>query len=195
MPFVHGRVGTHLDFATFSGVLVGRYRNVFRNIDQNGAGTACFGNIESPAHGFGQILDVAHQEVVLYAWASNTHGVALLESVFTNGVRGHLAADDHHGNGVHVRGGNTSNRVGQAGAAGNQCNAYLVRRARISICRMHSRLLMTNKYVFEVVLLVDCVVNVQHGAARITENVVYALFGQAAHDDVGAIEFHMSVLS
>jgi hypothetical protein len=55
---------------------------------------------------------------------------------------------------------------------------------------MHGCLFVTNKNMLEVVLLVDCVVDVQHGAARITENVVYALFGQAAHDDVGAIEFH-----
>src|SRR5690606_31205423 len=56
--------------------------------------------------------------------------------------------------------------------------------------RVHSGLLVPNQDMLEIVLFVDCVVDVQHRAAGIAKNVVYARFGQAAHDDIGAIEFH-----
>ncbi|CFN64619.1 Uncharacterised protein [Bordetella pertussis] len=56
---------------------------------------------------------------------------------------------------------------------------------------MHGSLLVTHQNVLEFVLLENRVVDVKHRAARVAENVFHAFFGQAAHDDVGAIEFHV----
>jgi hypothetical protein len=44
--------------------------------------------------------------------------------------------------------------------------------------------------MLEFVLLENRVVNVEYSAAGIAENVFNAFIGQAAHDDIGAIEFH-----
>ena len=55
---------------------------------------------------------------------------------------------------------------------------------------MHGSLFMPNQDVFEFVLLVDCVVDVQHRAARITEDVLDALIRKATRDDIRAIEFY-----
>jgi hypothetical protein len=46
-----------------------------------------------------------------------------------------------------------------------------------------------------VFLLEDGVVNVKHGTAGITENVLYAFFFQTTDDDFCAGEFHDGILS
>lgn len=56
---------------------------------------------------------------------------------------------------------------------------------------MHGSLLVAHQDVLKLVLLENRVVDVEHRAAGIAENVFHALFGQAAHDDIGAIEFHV----
>ena len=52
---------------------------------------------------------------------------------------------------------------------------------------MHRCLLVTDKDVFEFVLLVDRVVNVEYSATGVTKDVFHALIRQATHDDVCAI--------
>src|SRR5690606_3365057 len=98
VPLGDRRVRAHLDFAATRRVLAGRYGDVLGDIDQDGPGAAGTRNVEGTAHGLGQILDVAHQEIVLHAGARDAHGVAFLEGVFANGRGGNLAAEDHHGN-------------------------------------------------------------------------------------------------
>ena len=51
---------------------------------------------------------------------------------------------------------------------------------------MDGGLLVANQYVLEFVLLEDGVVDVEDRAARIAEDVLDALFGQAAHDNLSA---------
>ena len=60
---------------------------------------------------------------------------------------------------------------------------------------MHGGLLVAHQDVFEIVLFVDCVVDVQYRAARVAKHVVYTFFGKATHDDIGAREFHVVFLS
>src|SRR3546814_18173073 len=54
------------------------------------------------------------QEILLDTRPCNANGVALLASIFADGGSGHLATDDHHGNGVHVSCGNTGDGIGKA---------------------------------------------------------------------------------
>jgi hypothetical protein len=62
---------------------------------------------------------------------------------------------------------------------------------------MNGRLLMANQHVLEFVLLENRVVNVENCAARLAEHMFDALFGETAHDDIGAGDFggHYKVLS
>ena len=54
-------------------------------------------------------------------------------------------------------------------------------------------LLMADQDMLEFVLLENRVVDVKHRAAGVAENVFHAFFGQAAHDDIGAIQFHVVI--
>jgi hypothetical protein len=47
--------------------------------------------------------------------------------------------------------------------------------------------------MLEFVLLENRVVDVKHRAAGVAENVFHAFIGQAAHDDIGAIQFHVVI--
>src|SRR3546814_16844983 len=98
------------------------------------------------------------QEILLDTRPCNANGVALLESIFADGGSGHLATDDHHGNGVHVSCGNTGDGSGQARTAGYQRNTDLVGRARLVVGRMDGSLLVANHHALAIVLLVDGVV-------------------------------------
>ena len=53
---------------------------------------------------------------------------------------------------------------------------------------MDRGLLMANQNVLEFVLLEDGVVDIQDGAAGLAEDVLDALFREAAHQDFGASE-------
>ena len=121
-----GRIGAHLDFATLGRVLAGGDGDVLGDIDQHRARPARARNMEGAAHGFGEVLDVSHQEVVLDAGAGDADRVTFLEGVFANGRSGHLAAQDHHGNGIHIGGGDACDSVGQTRATGHQCHTHLV---------------------------------------------------------------------
>src|SRR5690606_16666228 len=95
---------------------------------------------ESATHGLGEILDVAHQEVVLHAGAGDAHGVALLESVLSDGGRRNLTAEDHHRDGIHIGGGNARDGIRHAGTTGDQGHANLVGGTGIGICSVNGRL-------------------------------------------------------
>jgi hypothetical protein len=60
---------------------------------------------------------------------------------------------------------------------------------------MHRSLLVTNEYVLKPILLEDGVVNVENSAAGITEHMLDTLFGQTAHDNIGARDFRTHATS
>src|SRR5690606_17159624 len=97
---------------------------------------------------------------------------ALLESVLSDGGRRNLTAEDNHRDGIHIGGGNARDGIRHAGTTGDQGHANLVGGTGIGICSVNGRLFVAHQHVLEVVLLVDCVVDVQHCAAGIAEHVV-----------------------
>ncbi|KAG0770979.1 hypothetical protein G6F22_016901 [Rhizopus arrhizus] len=111
--------------------------------------------------------------------------------VSARSLTGHLPADDDHGDGIHIGGGDAGDGIGHARAAGHEADADLLRRARIGIGGVHGSLLVTNQDMLKFVLLEDSFVDVKNCAAGIAENEFHALIGQAAHDDIGAIHFHV----
>ena len=139
----------------------------FQDIDQHGAGTAGAGDEEGTAHGLGQVLDVAHQEVVLDAGTRDAHGVAFLEGILADVRSRHLAADDDHGDGVHVGGGDAGDGIGDARTAGHQAYAHFLRGARVRVGGVHGSLLVTHQNVLEFVLLEKIASDVKHRAARV----------------------------
>src|SRR4029453_16890146 len=81
-------------------------------------------------------------------------------------------------------------RIRDARSGGDQRHADLGRRARIAIRGMHGALLVAHENVLDLVLLEELVVDVEDRAARIAEDVLDALFLEAADDDFGTRELH-----
>ena len=73
-----------------------------------------------------ELGDVLHEEVVLDARARDAHGVAFLERILADRVRRHLAREDDHRNGVHVRRRDTGHGVRDARSRRHETNADLL---------------------------------------------------------------------
>ena len=195
MAFDHRVVGPHADglgivkLAAIAGDVLG-------HIDQHGAGTAGGGNVEGLFHGGRQVFDVLDQEIVFDTGSGDANGVAFLEGIQANGMRGHLTRDDDHGNRVHVGRGNTGHGIGQAWPAGHNADTGLFAGARIGVGCMNSRLLVSHQDVLDLVLLKDFVVDVEHGATGVAKKVLNLFFLETLHQDFCACHFHMwSVLN
>ena len=65
-------------------------------------------------------------------------------------------------------------------------HADLAGRARITFRRMHGALLVAHEDVLEAILLEQLVIDRQHGAARIAENMLDALVGESLKHHLGA---------
>ena len=98
----------------------------------------------------------------------------------------HLAGDADQGNRVHERVGKPGDGVGRAGARGDQENADLAGRTRITFRGVGRALLVAHENVAELVLMEDRVVDRQDRAARIAEDHLDALVLQRLDDHLRA---------
>ena len=89
--------------------------HVLRHIDHHRTRTAGGRDVECFVQHLGQIVDVAHQPVVLGAGPRDAHGVAFLEGIIADQVRRHLPGDAHQRNRIHQRVGQRCHHVGRTG--------------------------------------------------------------------------------
>jgi hypothetical protein len=89
-----------------------------------------------------------------------------------DGSRRHLAGHDHHGNAVHVGGGDAGDGIGHAGAGGDQGHAHITGGAGIAVGCVHGSLLVAHQYMLDRILLVECVINMKHRTAGVTPDVL-----------------------
>ncbi len=118
--------------------------------------------------------------------ARDAGGVGLLERVVADQVRGHLAGQADDRDAVHERVHQAGDRVGGARAAGDQHHADAAGAARVALGGVHGGLLVAHQDVADGVLLVERVVDRQHGAARVAEDDVHALVAQGTQQGVRA---------
>ena len=59
---------------------------------------------------------------------------------------------------------------------------------------MRGGLLVTDQDMAHVFLFEDCVIDVQHGTARVTPDVLHALVLECLNDDLGTTQFHLDDL-
>ena len=97
--------------------------DVFRHVDEDGAGAAGGGDVEGLAHGEGEVVGGHDEFVVLGAAAGDADGVAFLEGVGANGGGADLSGDADHGDGVHVGVHERGDQVGGGGAGGDHGDA------------------------------------------------------------------------
>ncbi len=98
--------------------------------------------------------------------AGDAGGVGLLKRVIADQMGGHLAGQADHRNAVHQRIREAGDRIGGAGAGGDQHHADLAGGPRIAFGRMHGRLFMPDQDMANMVLLEQRIVKRQNGAAR-----------------------------
>jgi hypothetical protein len=159
---------------------------VFRHVDDDRSRPAAGCDIEGLVQHLGEIVNIAHQPVVLGAGARDTHRVAFLERVVTDQMGRHLAGDADERNRVHQRIGERRYHVGGAGAGGHQHDAGLAGGARIAFCGVARALLVSHQDVLDLALLENLVIDRKHGAAGIAENVLHTMIDQRPHDHGGS---------
>jgi len=135
-----------------------------------------------------QVLDPFDQIVVLGARAGDADGVRLLEGVGADQMGRDLAGQDHQGDGIHQGVDDRGDGVGRAGARRRQHHAGLAGGAGVALRRVARALLVARQHVTQARLMKEGVIDRQHRAARIAEQVGYPLIHQGADDDLGARE-------
>ena len=160
--------------------------HVLRDVHHHRAGAAVLGDIEGLVQGAREVVHVPHQVIVLGAGAGDSHRVAFLEGVVADEVGRHLPGDADDRDGIHQRIGEAGDGIGGAGAGGDEHHADLAGGAGIALGRMHRRLLVAHQDVLDMVLVEQRVVDRQHRAARIAEDVLDALVGEGLDHHLGA---------
>ena len=186
MSLLHGVVGAHLHCRRIAERRTAE-RDVLRNIDHDRTRSPSARDVERLFHCQRQIANVLDEEVVLHDRSRDADRVAFLEGVEPDRVRRHLAGHDHHRNRVHVGGGDTSDGIRHPRTRSDECYSDLTRRPREAVCGMHCGLFVAHKHMLDRVLLVQRVIDVEHGAARVTPEVLDAFGLKAANQDFGSV--------
>ena len=137
-------------------------------------------------HDTGDIVCALDQIVVLGAGPGDAGGIRLLEGVVADQMGWHLAGKADDRDRIHQRVGQAGNRIGRTGPRGDEDDADLAGRARVTFRRVHGPAFLPHQEMAQLVLLEDFVIDRQHGSARIAENRIDALVDQGADDQGGA---------
>ena len=81
----------------------------------------------------GDVVGVLHQVAVLGEGRHGAGDIHLLEDIPPQQVGGDLPGNGHHGDGVHIGGGDAGGQVGGTGAAGGKAHAHLAGGSGIAV--------------------------------------------------------------
>ena len=171
-----------------SGRAVGRGadQHVLGQIDHHRPGPAAARDGEGLVHDARQIGAAADEVIVLGRLARDAGGVGLLERVVADQMRGHLPGQADDGDAVHQRVQQAGDRVGRTRTAGDQHHADTAGAARVALGSVHGGLFVTNEDMADGGLLVQRVIDRQHGAAGIAEDDIDTLVPQGVQQGVRA---------
>ena len=163
--------------------------DVLRDIDHDRTWPAARSDMERLVQHARQILDALDQIIMLGARPRDADGVAFLEGVVADQMGRHLAGDADQRDRIHQRVGEAGHRVGRARARGHQHAADFAGRARVAFRRVRRALLVPHQNVLDLVLREQRVVDRQHRAARIAEQMLHALIVERLDHHFGAGHF------
>ena len=166
-----------------AGLIIGDGRcHVLGDIHQDRSRPAGSGDLEGPADGIRQLVDILDDGAVFGNGHADAVDVDLLEGVLAQQVVGHVAGDGHHGNRIHIGGGDACDQVGGAGAAGGETYADLAGGSGVTVGRVGRALLMGRQDVGDLVtVLIQSVIYIEDRASRIAEYGIHALFLQTLY--------------
>ncbi len=184
----HRLIGAQFD--VFRIVVFGdRCRDIFRDINKDRARSSCLSNIKGFFNNRSKIAYVFNKEIVFYARSCDADNIDFLERVLSNRGRIDLTGKDNHRDTVRMCRRDAGYGVGRSGSARHQCDADFIGSSGVCVSRMNRALLVTNQNVFEFILFVNSIEDIQYAAARISEHVFNTFFCQSADKDVRAVEF------
>ena len=169
--------------------LHGRLGEVLRNVDQDWAGTAGRGDVESGRDGAGDVVGRLDEEVVLGDALGNTGDVTLLEGVGADRARGDLTGDDDQGRGVHVGVADGGHDVGRAGARGDHSHAGTAGGEGVALRHVAGALLVADEYVTDA-RVDQRVVDREDGATGQAEDNFDTFHLQALDEGLRASQLH-----
>ena len=148
------------------------------NVDEDGAGTAGGGDVESLLDDAGDVVGVLHQIAVLGEGSHGAGDVHFLEDIAAQQMAGDLTGDGHHGDGVHIGRGDAGDEVGCAGTGGDHTHAYLAADTGIAGGHVACVLLGAHEGIADFRMLLQGIYGGADGGAGITENVIDAFLQQ-----------------
>jgi len=157
--------------------------HILGDVDHHGAGAAGGRDAEGFLDGGGKIGRVFDEVIVLGAVARDADGVGLLKGVGANQAGRDLPGDDHQRDRIHPRIGNAGERIGRAGAGGDQHHARLAGRTGIAFGSMGRARFVAHEDMADRLIAEQLVIDRQHRATRIAEDIFHALLDQASHKD------------
>src|SRR5690554_436150 len=187
MPTRYRVIGAHLDlFRVDVLVTLGRGGHILGNVHHHRAGTSRRGQIKGLFQHFRNFARVLDREAVLHDRPGHADDVGFLESVLANQMTGDLATQHHHGNRIHVGGGNSGNRIGGTGAGGDQHDTGFARGTGITVGGVSRGLFVAHQDVLDLVLTEQRIINMQRSTARITINIFDAFILQESGNHIRA---------
>ena len=158
-------------------VMTARLEDVFRDIDEHGAGAAAGGDVEGFVNDLGEFGERLHHEVVLGGGAGDAEGVGFLKGVAADEFGVHLAGDGDEGDGIHHGVDEAGDEVGGAGAGGGAADAYFTGGAGVAFGGEAGVLFVADEDVFDVVI-VEGVIERDGDAAGVAEEYSRRLRGR-----------------
>ena len=168
------------------GVARGGDLHVLRDVDHDRTGATRGRDVERLVDRRAELGGILDQVIVLRTMPRDADGVRFLERVGPDQRGRHLAGDHDHRDRIHQRIGNAGNRVGRAGARGDEHHAGLAGRARVTLGGMRGGLLMANEDVLDPPRPEQRVVDWQHRATGVAEHDFHAEIAQRLDQDVGS---------
>jgi hypothetical protein len=132
---------------------------------------------------------VFHKVIMLGAMARDADSIGFLKRITADQARRHLSGDDDHRDRIHQCIGDACNDIGRAGAAGDEDNAGLSRRACIAFGSMRRTRFGTNEDMFDALLLEQRVIDGEHCTAGIAEHDFHAEIDKRLDEDFGSGQF------
>ena len=157
-------------------VVDGLGRNVLGDVHEYRAFAVAVGNTEGIAQSVFQILDAVYEVGVLGNRDDNIGNADFLECIPADEAVRNVGRNGDQWGAVHESGGDTGYQIGSARAAGGKAHACLSRSAAVTVRCVGGSLFVSRHDVSDLIaIFVEGIVEIQRGAARITEDGVNAM--------------------
>ena len=171
--------------------LTGIGRHVLGDIHQHRPRPSRPRNGKGPADRSRQIVHILHNIAVLGDGHGHPGDIHLLEGILSKQRKIHVTGDGHHGNRIHIRGGDPRHQIGRPRPAGSQAHAHLSRSPGIPVRGVGRPLLMGGQNMPDLpAVFIQSVIHIQDGSSRITKDGVHPLFLQTLHHDFRTCKLH-----